>query len=285
MLNSIKIQVSSFIVLGLLLTNLLSAQVHSPSFYVNLLTKKVIAPTFNQNDTIYTPFVRVFLPAKEKATGRIVVIFPGGGYGMVALDHEGYSWAKYFNEQGIAIIVLKYRLPKGNYKIPIFDAEAALKMVKDSSKVWNINQDDVGIMGFSAGGHLASTIATHTKSPLKPKFQILFYPVITMDKTYTQMGTHNNLLGKDANKEIENLYSNEKQVNKDTPLAFVVLAADDQVVPPANGINYFQALIKNNVYSSLHVYPTGGHGWGFNENYKYHEEILSELSLWLKEIK
>ena len=276
---------SLLLALVLLLTNLLTSQVHSSSFYINLLTKKLVASTDNSNDTIYDPFIRVFLPTNEKNTGRAVLICPGGGYGMVALNHEGYSWANYFNEQGIAAIVLKYRLPNGNCNIPISDAKAAFKIVEDSAVVWNINPDDIGIMGFSAGGHLAATIATHSQAPLKPKFQILFYPVITMDKTYTQMGTHNNLLGKDACKKLEELYSNEKQVTKETPLAFVALAADDQVVPPANGINYFQALIKNNIYSTLHVYPTGGHGWGFNESYKFHNEVLSELSLWLNEIK
>jgi acetyl esterase/lipase len=241
--------------------------------------------TFNSNDTGYTPFIRVFLPAKEKSTGRAVVICPGGGYSVVASGHEGYRWATYFNPKGIAVIVLKYRLPKGNYKIPISDAEAALKMVKDSAIEWSVNPADVGIMGFSAGWHLASTIATHTLPPLKPKFQILFYPVITMDKAYTHMGSHDRFLGENPSQKMEDLFSNEKQVTKDTPPAFIVLAADDQVVPPANGINYFQALIQNKVYATLHVYPTGNHGWGYSDRYKFHSETLNELSMWLNEIK
>jgi len=275
------------LVLGLILAKFLNAQNHLLPFNVDLMTKKEVTQisVSNSNEVIYNPFIRVFLPAKDKATGRAVVICPGGGYSGVAIGYEGYSWASYFNKQGIVVIVLKYRLPNGNYKIPISDAEAALKMVKDSALTWNINPNDVGIMGFSAGGHLASTIATHAQAPLKPKFQILYYPVITMDKTYTHMGSHDNFLGKDASKELENLYSNELQISKDTPPAFIVLTTVDQIVAPDNGINYFRELIKNNVFATLHVYPTGAHGSCSNESYKYYDEILSELSLWLGEIK
>ena len=282
-----KRQKRILLALGLIISSLLSAQNHSSSLIVDLLTKKVIAevPTSKSFDDIYSPCIQVFQPTKEKGTGRAVVICPGGGYSMVTSGYEGSDWANYFKKLGIVTIVLKYRIPKGNYNLPLSDTEAAFKMIKDSAKVWSINPDDIGIMGFSAGGHLASTFSTHTQSSLKPKFQLLFYPVITMDKTYTHMGSHDNFLGKDASKELENLYSNEKQVTKDTPPAFVVFAADDKVVPPANGINFFQALIDNNVYATLHIYPKGGHGWDFNYHYKYQEEILSELTLWLNELE
>ena len=124
---------------------------------------------------------------RRLATGRAVVACPGGGYSHLAVDHEGYDWAPYFNKQGIALIVLKYRMPNGDRTLPISDAEAAMKIVRDSADVWNLNPRDIGIMGSSAGGHLASTIATHAKPELRPDFQILFYPVITMDKSYTHM--------------------------------------------------------------------------------------------------
>ena len=285
--NKNKRQVRIFLVFGFVLTNLLSAQNHLLIFNVDLLTKKEVdkIPPLNNSEINYDASIQVFLPAREKATGRAVVICPGGGYSGIALGYEGYSWASYFNKQGIVAIVLKYRLPKGNYKIPVSDAEAAMKMVNDSAKVWNVKPNDVGIMGFSAGGHLASTIATHSSAPLMPKFQILYYPVITMDKAYTHLGSHDNFLGTNANKELENLYSNEKQINKDTPPAFIVLTAVDQIVSPDNGINYFRELIKNKVFASLHVYPMGAHGSCSNVNYKYYDEILSELSFWLNEIK
>ena len=234
---------------------------------------------------IEQPSLRVFLPDPELATGRAVVAFPGGGYVNLAVGHEGYDWAPYFNKQGIALIVVKYRMPNGDYTIPISDAEAAMKMARDSADVWNLNPNDIGVMGSSAGGHLASTIATHTQPELRPNFQILFYPVITMDKSYTHMGSHDFLLGKDASVELENKYSNEKQVTKETPRAFIVYSDDDKAVPPANGVNYYLALNKKGVPAVLHIYPTGGHGWGIREDFAYKNEMLDELTSWLRSFK
>ena len=234
---------------------------------------------------IEQPSLRVFLPAPELATGRAVVACPGGGYSHLAVDHEGYDWAPYFNKQGIALIVLKYRMPKGDRTLPISDAEAAMKIVRDSADVWNLNPNDIGIMGSSAGGHLASTIATHAKPELRPNFQILFYPVITMNQSYTHMGSRNNLLGKEASAELEKEYSNEKQVTKETPRAFIVYSDDDNAVPPANGVNYYLALNKNKVPAVLHIYPSGGHGWGIREGFLYKNEMLDELTAWLRSFK
>ncbi len=234
---------------------------------------------------IEQPSLRVFLPAPELATGRAVVACPGGGYSGLAVNHEGYDWAPYFNKQGIALIVLKYRMPKGDRTLPISDAEAAMKMVRDSADVWNLNPNDIGIMGSSAGGHLASTIATHAPEALRPNFQILFYPVITMDKSFTHMGSHDNLLGKDASADLEKEFSNEKQVTKETPRAFIVYSDDDKVVPPVNGVNYYLALNKKGVPSVLHIYPTGGHGWGIREDFLYKSEMQNELTSWLRSFK
>lgn len=227
---------------------------------------------------IDTPSLRVFLPAPELATGRAIVACPGGGYGGLAVNHEGYDWAPYFNKQGIALIVLKYRMPHGDRTLPISDAEAAMKMARDSADVWNLNPYDIGIMGSSAGGHLASTIATHARPELRPNFQILFYPVITMDKSYTHIGSHDNLLGKDASAELETEFSNEKQVTKETPRAFIAYSDDDKTVPPANGVNYYLGLHKNHVPAVLHIYASGGHGWGIRENFIYKNEMLNDLS-------
>ena len=206
-----NIKHSIFYILFLLIVQESIAQEPQKPFNVYLK----IAEQYTVKDTIgvkklYSASVRIFLPDKSKATGRAILICPGGGYGMVALSHEGYPWAEYLADQGIAAIVLKYRLPRGNFKIPVSDAEETLKMIHDSTKVWSINPNDVGIMGFSAGGHLASTIATHTQPELRPKFQILIYPVITMDKSYTHMGSHDNFLSKDADNKLEELFSNEK---------------------------------------------------------------------------
>ena len=142
------------------------------------------APNTNGNPTD-TAKVTVFLPDAKKATGRAIVCCPGGGYGHLAMQHEGTDWATFFNNQGIALIVLKYRMPRGIPGIPISDAEAAVRLVRANAKAWRINPQQVGIMGFSAGGHLASTVATQSKGDAAPNFQILFYPVITMDMGFT----------------------------------------------------------------------------------------------------
>lgn len=232
----------------------------------------------------------VYLPDAKKATGRAVVCCPGGGYTHLAMDHEGHQWATFFNNQGIALIVLKYRMPHGNPQIPVSDAEQAMKLVRMNAVEWHIDRNNVGIMGFSAGGHLASTIATHSKGEASPDFQILFYPVITMDPGFTHKGSHDNLLGtvaesKKEQKEMRRLefeYSNELQVNRTTPRAFIALSDDDKAVPAANGFNYYQQLYKHDVSASLHIYPTGGHGWGYRESFAYHYQMLFELKAWLQ---
>ena len=136
----------------------------------------------------------IFLPS-DKSTGRAIILCPGGGYDHLAFENEGTAWASFFNEQGIAAFILKYRMPKGNPLVPISDAEEAIKIVRKNAEKYKIDPDDVGIMGSSAGGHLASTIATHSKGDAKPNFHILFYPVITMDSSFTHLGSMKNLLG------------------------------------------------------------------------------------------
>lgn len=226
--------------------------------------------------------VRVFLPNAKKATGRAVVICPGGGYAMLAIDHEGYNWAPFFNNMGIAVVVLKYRMPHGVTEVPISDAEEAIRLVRRNAAKWNVNTDDVGIMGFSAGGHLASTVATHSTGDAKPNFQILFYPVISMMQGFTHQGSHDNLLGKDAKKKQEQLYSNDMQVTRLTPRAYIDLSDDDTTVLPINGVNYYAELFRNDVPATLHVYPSGGHGYGTNLSFKHHAEMLQNLKAWLE---
>ena len=232
----------------------------------------------------------VYLPDAKKATGRAVVCCPGGGYTHLAMDHEGHQWASFFNNQGIALIVLKYRMPHGDRFVPISDAEEAMKTVRRNAAAWHINPSDVGIMGFSAGGHLASTIATHSTGDAAPNFQILFYPVITMDPGYTHKGSRDNFLGtfgegKKDQKEMKKLeadYSNDLQVNRTTSRAFLALSDDDKAVPAANGFNYYQQLYKHDVPASIHIYPTGGHGWGYRESFAFHYNVIFELKAWLE---
>ena len=202
------------------------------------------------------------------------------------MDHEGHQWATFFNNQGIALIVLKYRMPHGNRLIPISDAEEAMKAVRRHAAEWHIDRNNVGIMGFSAGGHLASTIATHSSGDAAPNFQILFYPVITMDLGFTHKGSHDNFLGEGHSKKelrkLETEYSNDLQVNRTTSRAFLALSDDDKAVPAANGFSYYQQLYKHDVPASIHIYPTGGHGWGYRESFAYHYQMIFELKGWLE---
>ena len=228
----------------------------------------------------------VYLPDAKKATGRAVVCCPGGGYSHLAMDHEGHQWAAFFNNQGIALIVVKYRMPHGNYKIPISDAEEAMKTVRRNAVEWHIDRNNVGIIGFSAGGHLASTIATHSKADAAPNFQILFYPVITMDPAFTHKGSHDNFLGTDRSKKemkkLEHEYSNDIQVNRTTPRVFLALSDDDHAVPASNGFNYYSECYRHDVPASIHIYPTGGHGWGYRESFAFHYQMVFELKAWLE---
>lgn len=233
----------------------------------------------------FKPNIRVFLPAAEKSTGRAVVCCPGGGYSHLAMDHEGYQWAPFFNERGIAFIVLKYRMPHGVTEVPISDAREALRVVRENAKEWNIDPTKVGIMGSSAGGHLATTVATHSDSITAPNFQILFYPVVTFDYKYTHKGSRHNLIGEKAAPDVVNLYCNEKQVSPNTPPAILLLSDDDTVVPSPNSVNYYLAMKENGVKASMYIYPSGGHGWGIRENFKYHNEMMNDLSAWLETIK
>ena len=267
----------SFALLVVLLAVSVSAMAQR-SFDVNLWTAK--AP--NKNGLQDTAYIKVYLPDAKRATGRAVVICPGGGYALLAMEHEGTQWAPFFNNMGIAAIVLHYRMPNGNVKVPISDAEEAMRIVRRNAKNWHINASDVGIMGFSAGGHLASTIATQSKADAKPNFQILFYPVITMMQGYTHQGSHDNLLGKDAHKKDEQKYCSDLQVTRVTPRACLLLSGDDHAVMPINSVNYYAELYRHDVPASIYVYPTGGHGWGMNTSFAYHAEMLTNLKGWLE---
>ena len=233
-------------------------------------------------DKADSAYVFVYLPDAAKATGRAIVVCPGGGYSHLAMDHEGRDWAPVFNNMGIATIVLHYRMPHGEKQIPMEDAQEAIRLVRRNAEAWHVNPDDIGIMGSSAGGHLASTTATHAAQDAMPNFQILFYPVVSMDLTVTHKGSHDNFLGKTPAADDVTLYSNATQVNAKTPRAWIALSHDDTVVPAINGVAYYEALLANKVPASLHVYPTGGHGWGLRPAFAFHDEMLHELQTWLR---
>lgn len=231
-----------------------------------------------------TAYMDVFIPDEDKANGRAILICPGGGYEYLASGSEGTDWAPFLNERGYLVAVLAYRMPQGKADRPLGDAMDAVKRIRQRAASWHVEDGCVGVMGFSAGGHLASTLATHADaaSGARPDFQILFYPVITMDPSYTHMGSHDNLLGTNPTEAKEIEYSNEKQVTDTTPPAFITYAADDGTVSPDNAKNYYQALLDHQIPAYIKEYPTGGHGFGFKTTFAYHDDMLSELSTWLE---
>ena len=233
----------------------------------------------------FKPSIRVFLPESETKTDMAILILPGGGYRMLATGHEGYQWADHFTQQGIATIVLTYRMPMGHTEVPISDATEAMRLVRENAAKWGINPRKIGIMGSSAGGHLASTIATHNPEATRPDFAILFCPVISVDKQITHIESHNCLIGENASRELEEKYSNALQVNSQTPPAILLLSDDDRVVLPHNSAEYYLALKRAGVKANIHVYPSGGHGWGCRENFRYHKEMMSDLQIWLDTLK
>ncbi|RAJ97795.1 acetyl esterase/lipase [Larkinella arboricola] len=224
---------------------------------------------------VVQPTLSIFLPPKEKATGAAVVICPGGGYGVLVMKREGYDVAEAFTKMGVAAFVLKYRLPNEKTMIdpsigPLQDAQQALKTVRQRAKEWGVDSKKIGIMGFSAGGHLAATAGTHFKKPVidnpetvsvRPDFMILIYPVISFRDEIGHSGSRKNLLGASPKPEQVTLFSNELQVDESTPPAFLTHAGDDTVVPVKNSLIFYEALQKKGVSADLHLYTKGEHGY------------------------
>lgn len=249
--------------------------------------------------SVILPTLTKFSPGKPN--GMSVIICPGGGYGRLAIDHEGVEVAKAFNQIGVTAFVLKYRLPNDSImtdktKGPLQDAQEAIRMIRKQAAAWGLNPAKIGIMGFSAGGHLAATAATHFNvmadaaakdtTSVRPDFAILIYPVISFDDSITHKGSKTNLLGKDPTAEQTKLFSNELQVTKNSPPAFLVHAGDDGTVPVENSIRYYQACIKNKVPAELHVYPKGGHGFGLNNKTtadKWFDRLINWMNTFNKE--
>ncbi len=239
------------------------------------------------------PTITIYLPEKEKNTGAAIVICPGGGYWIEAMDHEGYDYAEYLQSKGITGIVLKYRLPYGHHEIPLMDAQQAIRMVRYQAEEWGIDPQKIGISGFSAGGHLASTAATHfndgdaassdpvAKISCRPDFAVLLYPVITMNEQWSHIGSRENLLGKTHDLKLIDFYSNELQVTAKTPPTFLALADDDKGVLPKNSIEYYNALKKNDVPAEMHIFREGGHGFGMRKTGKAHDHWPDIMVEWM----
>lgn len=260
-------------------------------------TSDIIAVTNVQN-----PEIAVYLPAKKQATGQAVVICPGGGYWALAYDWEGIDVAKWLNSKGIAGIVLKYRLPTSSGQVvphesPLMDAKQAMRLVRYHASEWNINPEKIGIMGFSAGGHLASTLGTHfdygdqyavdlvERISCRPDFMILVYPVITMTQPFMHKGSRNALIGENPETALAEDYSNELQVTDDTPPTFLIHASDDKGVPVDNSLVFYQALVENNVPAEMHIYPAGGHGFSLAINKGHLANWTDACIEWIKSLE
>jgi acetyl esterase/lipase len=243
------------------------------------------------------PSITVYLPKKEKANGTAVIICPGGGYAVLAASHEGSDVAKVFNDWGVTAFVLKYRIPNDSTMLqketgPLQDAQRAVQFARMNAKKWNIKTNQIGIMGFSAGGHLASTAGTHFSKAvienkqhisLRPDFMVLIYPVISFSDSIGHIGSRDNLIGKNPSAEKIKYYSNELQITPQTPPAFLVHAKDDDVVKLQNSIAFYEALQKNKVPAEIHFYEKGGHGFGMN-NPTSSDKWMDWLKTWMNKM-
>ena len=244
------------------------------------------------------PTITIFLPEKVDSLKAAVLIFPGGGYSRLAMDHEGTAVAQAFNKRGVAAFVVKYRLPNDSCMVakengPLQDAQQAIKLVKERALEYNIDAAKVGIIGFSAGGHLAASLATKYSLPLaenkkqtdlRPAFVILGYPVISLSDSLGHTGSRTNLLGKNPSAELVKAWSNELLVTPQTPPTFLVHAADDKTVNVQNSIVFYQALLRNKVGAEMRLFQRGGHGFGMN-NGTTNEKWLEEALYWMQSNK
>lgn len=244
---------------------------------------------------VSVPTLTAYMPEKGKANGAAIVVCPGGGYGGLANAHEGMAICQEFNKIGVTAFLLKYRLPSDEIMVdrsigPLQDAQMAIYTVRKNAKEWGINPAKIGIIGFSAGGHLVSTEGTHFDKPvienkdnvsLRPDFMMLIYPVISFGEQ-AHVGSRENLIGKTPSQSQLDLYSNEKQITANTPPTFLVHAEDDNVVPVQNSLMFYDALLKNKVKAELHLFQEGGHGFGMN-NSKNKGKWFEWAANWLDE--
>lgn len=301
--------IRTFTLFMLLLSNAWIMKAQQDSIYlwpngVPLSKPNELKETFTFRDVVRVqdvtqPTLTPFLPDREKATGASVIICPGGGYRILAIKHEGYEFARWFSERGIAAFVLKYRLPNDqamNDKeiVPLMDVQQAFRMIRKNAKKWGLDPQKVGIMGFSAGGHLASTAGTHfmdivggiqDTTNVRPDFMILGYPVITFDPSYGHMGSRQALIGENPTMEMVDRFSNEKRVTERTPPTFLVHSSDDRAVPVQNSIHFYLALHKFNIPAEMHIYEQGGHGYGMGLHKGDVASWTGRLHAWLNRMR
>jgi len=256
----------------------------------------------NRISKVQVPTIEVYLPAKANANGQAMLIFPGGGYQILAYDWEGTDIAKFLNGKGVAGIVVKYRLPssvsqKDKHLVPLIDAQRAVRLVRSMAKDLNIEANKIGAIGFSAGGHLASTLGTHFNEKVyqpmneidslsaRPDFLALCYPVVSFKQMITHSGSKNNLSDERPEPEITEYFSNEEQVTRETPPTFLMHAGDDEAVPVENSLAFYKALKDKGVSATMHIYPTGGHGFSLARKNPHLRGWTERLFEWLEALE
>jgi acetyl esterase/lipase len=226
------------------------------------------------------------LPASKNNHARSAIILcPGGGYRYLEKWNEGYMWFPFFYLRGYTVAMLEYRMPKLNRQAPIIDGSEAVWMMRKLASEWGYDENNVGVMGFSAGAHVASTLLVNDKVSARPDFGILFYPVISMKRELTLQGTHDNLLGWDASEELEDQYSNELHVSDNTPPVYIVVASNDKKVNPGNSFRFYDEMRAKNRPATLRVFPSFEHGWGYHLTFDYHSEMMDGLIDWLQDLE
>lgn len=243
---------------------------------------------------VSTPSLEICLPEKAKANGAAVLIIPGGGYRIVSYTNEGTDIAAEFNKMGVAAFILKYRLPSDETMQdkstgPLQDAQQAMSIIRGRAAEWNVNPQKVGVIGFSAGGHLASTLGTHLRHSyiandqvnVRPDFMVLVYPVINLSDSLMHKGSRDNLLGVNPDPGQIALFSNDKQINEDTPPTMLIHASDDRAVKVQNSLRFYEGLISHNISAEMHIYPKGGHGFGIRPG-RAPDHWTDRIEHWLK---
>lgn len=233
------------------------------------------------NISEYIPEIYVYLPQNQASSTKAIVISGGGGFNKVNLDHEGHQFAQWLNTINIAGVVVNYRMPHGDKSIPEADLRQAVRLVRKHAEEWNINPLQIGGAGFSIGGHAITRLATKEEAGSKLNFTLLFYSVISMTDQLTHIPSRDKLLGISPAMDVLNSYSSENNVTSSTPPALIMASDDDQVVSPLNGVVYYEKLKMNNIPASLHIFSSGGHGWGMKKEFLYHREMLAIVSQWL----
>lgn len=254
------------------------------------------AESFEDNRVYHVndPSLIVYLPPTGTSNGQAVIVCPGGGYTRLAIGHEGHDIARWLNSLGITAFILKYRMYDYGQPAPLADAQRAIRFVRSRAKVYGVNPGNIGIMGFSAGGHVASSAGTHfddrvnasvddiDRLSARPDFMILIYPVVTMNDGVTHAGSKKNLIGDSPSADLVKFYSNELHVTKTTPPAFIVHASDDTAVPVENSLGIYRALVANGVPAEMHIYETGGHGFGLGTGKGPAKSWPGLCAAWLK---